>query len=465
MEFYANHANHTFLGDLVDDIRKRRACERVDAAVAYVDTCGRLFDLARDLRIGLHLRCLCNHEAQPNPVVVDRFLRGPGNWQLRLTRRFFHAKVIWFRGSGAYVGSANLTERAWLDNTEAGIFLPEAELQNSGLAVEIQRMFDHVDRRSRAAVPSDLPAIEALRSKVRSMVNDLDRRRLDIFASAFEHIPGEQMESRMFARARDKNDSRRDTFVKEWAETQTLLRKLQRAVEADRTPLAWVPPGTPGAVELDQMLNWFYEVRIARQDVDVVEMTARLHEQNRAHPDAAFGSVMRDWRRADGVHDFIRATLAEWAPDLRVRLSRERLATLDVAGLAEIMRRSHAIRDHAYRVRNSTLGLAPGVELDGEARLERFATWLWGQPSSGDRYIRDVLLYVLWEDRQEPTLERLWNASMSPTAGWALPHFRVSSLGELLGWARPEEFSPRNNRVSRALHALGFEGVERYGDS
>jgi hypothetical protein len=49
---------------------------------------------------------------------------------------------------------------------------------------------------------------------------------------------------------------------------------------------------------------------------------------------------------------------------------------------------------------------------------------------------------------------RLWNAIRSDD--WAIPHIGLSSLGEIVGWARPDEFPPRNMRTSKGLRALGY---------
>ena len=49
---------------------------------------------------------------------------------------------------------------------------------------------------------------------------------------------------------------------------------------------------------------------------------------------------------------------------------------------------------------------------------------------------------------------RLWNAIRSDD--WAIPHVGLSSLGEIVGWARPDEFPPRNMRTSKGLRALGY---------
>jgi len=48
----------------------------------------------------------------------------------------------------------------------------------------------------------------------------------------------------------------------------------------------------------------------------------------------------------------------------------------------------------------------------------------------------------------------LWNAIRSDD--WAIPHVGLSSLGESVGWARPDEFPPRNMQTSKGLRALGY---------
>ncbi|HBQ2244970.1 TPA: phospholipase [Klebsiella pneumoniae] len=39
---------------------------------------------------------------------------------------------------------------------------------------------------------------------------------------------------------------------------------------------------------------------------------------------------------------------------------------------------------------------------------------------------------------------------------WAIPHVSLSSLGEIVVWARPDEFPPRNMQTSKGLRALGY---------
>lgn len=68
----------------------------------------------------------------------------------------------------------------------------------------------------------------------------------------------------------------------------------------------------------------------------------------------------------------------------------------------------------------------------------------WSTCSGGDAQVSDCA-------------ERIWNAVYAPE--WSLPHLGVNTLGELLGYARPDEFPPRNGRVSKTLYALGYDGI------
>ena len=49
--------------------------------------------------------------------------------------------------------------------------------------------------------------------------------------------------------------------------------------------------------------------------------------------------------------------------------------------------------------------------------------------------------------------ERLWKGWRSPE--WKIEGVGLSTLGEIVGWARTDEFPPRNMRTSKGLRALG----------
>ena len=56
------------------------------------------------------------------PILKTFLSRRSRIFTCKLIRRF-HAKVIWWHGDGAYVGSANHTGAAWNSNVEAGTLL------------------------------------------------------------------------------------------------------------------------------------------------------------------------------------------------------------------------------------------------------------------------------------------------------------------------------------------------------
>ncbi|AOL21746.1 hypothetical protein BGK55_16220 [Xanthomonas citri pv. malvacearum] len=63
----------------------------------------------------------------------------------------------------------------------------------------------------------------------------------------------------------------------------------------------------------------------------------------------------------------------------------------------------------------------------------------------------EVLDFVIWGNGD--VAERIWLASHDPA--YKLAHIGTSILGEVVGWARPTDYPPRNSRTSKALRALG----------
>ena len=53
--------------------------------------------------------------------------------------------------------------------------------------------------------------------------------------------------------------------------------------------------------------------------------------------------------------------------------------------------------------------------------------------------------------------DRLWDAISKPEL--LVERLSVSSLGEVVGWAMPDVYPPRNGRTSKALRALGYPVV------
>ena len=111
-------------------------------------------------------------------------------------------------------------------------------------------------------------------------------------------------------------------------------------------------------------------------------------------------------------------------------------------------------RDHCLRVRKATLGLPANDYTPQTERVVLLAKWIFSQSSEDGKNVADVIKYVLYGGKVNDTPERIFDAIHDPR--WRIPHFGISTIGEMVGWALPNDFPPRNGRTSKALVALGF---------
>jgi hypothetical protein len=103
---------------------------------------------------------------------------------------------------------------------------------------------------------------------------------------------------------------------------------------------------------------------------------------------------------------------------------------------------------------NVTLNLAEGRPYDIPTKTAALAEFLFSRRSRNGSNVLRVIYHVLYGGTDDNVPERLWEA-ISVDA-WRIEHFGISALGELVGWALPERYPPRNNRTSKSLRSLGF---------
>ena len=114
MKLIAGRLNKPLLRDLVSNLTED--CTSVRAAIAYADRKNtQLFDACAELMKPLIFYGRYDDSVAIAPEMLRWFLdkRSP-NLICKLVPDLLHAKVIWWVGAGVYVGSANLTERAWM---------------------------------------------------------------------------------------------------------------------------------------------------------------------------------------------------------------------------------------------------------------------------------------------------------------------------------------------------------------
>lgn len=147
--------------------------------------------------------------------------------------------------------------------------------------------------------------------------------------------------------------------------------------------------------------------------------------------------------------------LLEWAPFLRQALSADRILKLTGGEFEEICQRVWSIQDHGRRVSNATLNLPGHRRHDMATKTEALAKFLFSRRSRNGSNVLEVINYLLYGGSDHALPTRLWECTTD--GAWRIEHLGISALGELIGWALPDKFPPRNNRTSKSLRSLGFQ--------
>jgi hypothetical protein len=186
-----------------------------------------------------------------------------------------------------------------------------------------------------------------------------------------------------------------------------------------------------------------------------------FHDRNKVNPELAMEEAMKWWSELTSAPHNEQEVIDEWSPLLRQLLHKDRLRALTLEDFEQVCRRVYAIRDHSLRVTNIDYGLPEGHVKTQEECFRLIAELLWRKQSLGGKTILDTWHHVLYGGEVRSVPERLWDAITSDT--WKIPHCGKSALGELVGWAIPEDYPPRNDRTSKTLIALGHKGVSVSG--
>ncbi len=431
---------HNLLIEMIDD------CTRVRAAVAYASRDNmQLFEACAKHLKPLEFYGRYDYTVAVDPSVLRWFLdKASPNYECRLVPDILHAKVIWWIDAGAYIGSANLSDRAWISNIEAGTFLSHDELVDTGMGLELQRFFDDVEDRARPLTREIY--LEQLRLSERRA--DLSKRDYDLEQQFDKSRLLPKNQGLVFVDTKRSSEKRFQKFEQDWNDTLQVMRAIASRVSAPGIKPAWIETTVAAGVQADQFLHAYYYKQVKDGNRHPYE---EFFSKNSKNPELALRDALEWWKQADFDHSFEERTIYDWSPRLRELLSRDRILRLTEDEFIDAISRVHAIRDHAVKQENEHLGL-PDSPQAGDDKVQKFGEWLWQQRSHDGKSILDLLNYVVWGNGS--VAARLWNAIRSEQ--WAIPHIGLSSLGEIVGWARPDEFPPRNMRTSKGLRALGY---------
>ena len=444
MKFIANGLNRSYLANVLPS--PLHEVGEVYAAIAYGSHSNNDKDdfISNCLNNGSRLDIWMRYD-HTVPVSVPLMRRILSHYRdnifCNLIPDCLHSKVIWWKGYGAYIGSANLTDRAWMTNIEAGVFMTDADLQESGMDLGLEDFFEAL-----AQLKEGFPLSEEVIQELEAI--DKARRGIEDTGINLRKIPvwaGPQ-----FIESKNLIDRRKEGFRKEWHETLTTLRSIGELLKTHRP--SWITAGTPLNWQVDQFLHAYYYNRVGdRNRKPYQEYFAR----NRGNPKGAVSGALGWWQATTAAPSDEDNNLFVRAPKLQELLSKTRILSLSEAEFATVCAYTHATTDHVAKMELGQLGRPDLQHLSIDERVPLFSKWLLGKKNKKGWTVLQLLKYVLYEGQDADLWDRLYTAARDPD--YSLSHYGLNSMAELVGWARPELAPPRNGRTSKALRALGYD--------
>jgi len=441
VKFFSNSVNGTYLRDILPSSTDE--VEWVKAAIAYGDDERTLVQNCLGLRKRLDIWMRYDHTVPVSPKLLRHLLRSASsNIFCRLVPDVLHSKVIWWRGYGVYIGSANLTDRAWMTNIEFGLFISEAELAASEALTDIELFFDTLDSYDEVFdltedIIKEQEAIQAARNIRDSETNAAARRMRSVAPwGGPSFIPGK----------RAAVDRQKEAFIKEWRNGAAILGELANSAPAYRP--VWLHEDVPAPWQADQFLHAYYYNQVVEGPAHPYE---EFYRANFKSPKLATDTALKWWSELGEPPSEEDVNCHERAPSIRRLLAPGEHRALSQADLYELLQANHSSRDHIRRMTFEQLHVSPD-EQHGVDRVLAFSRWLWSQRNAKGQTVGELIEFVLDGGRAEEMPSRLFDACQE----LAFPHLGKNQLAEIAGWARPEKYSPRNGRTSKALRALGY---------
>ena len=134
-----------FLTDIL--LKQSKDLKEIKAAVAYCKDY-KLFEYCKRYKIKLNYYGRLDSSINLNLKDLKNFLTDDISIHI-IGGAKFHPKIIWCYGYGAYIGSANLTQSAWKENIECGLWLTQKELKDNHLIDSLNDFFTFIQKESK----------------------------------------------------------------------------------------------------------------------------------------------------------------------------------------------------------------------------------------------------------------------------------------------------------------------------
>lgn len=418
--------------------------DEVLAAVAYATEASLLFDWCWQNNIAIKFYGRLDDGVAVSVPILTSFLnRKSPNFVCRLVQHH-HAKVIWWRGVGAYIGSANLTDAAWYRNVEAGCFFSDEEI-NDEMANDLLAMFATLEAH---ATPLTEEVLQEMIKRAKAVAAATPDPRTFWSSPSFTKWSGLVQTAPKTA-----SDRKRQAFLQEWHSTLQDLRDIGTTVSLPENRPAWISGSAPAGAQADQFLHaHYYQRTFDGRKANY----ASFFETNKNRRQQALAEAMQWWQQLPKAPSSEDEMLNTTAPFLHSALTEDGLDSMTYPQFQDICMSVHAIKDYARRVPNKSVDLPDtGVRYTIPEKVAALSKRIWNDRSSGGNRVRNLLKYVLHGGSGEQLPERLWEGVND--SKWKVDGLGISALGEIVGWALPDRFPPRNGRTSKALRSLGYD--------
>lgn len=435
MKFIAGGINGEYLKGI--HLASKGQTDSIKVAIAYASGDPEIFKDNLQYNVKITFWGRYDSTVPISTRILKRFLdKKSPNYECKLVPDIFHAKIIWWEDFGAYVGSANLTDKAWYNNIESGIFITHKELLENKLLNELNGFFEEIDNFSTPLtdeIYQELCEIESRNRQIekqeKQKEEEFNKHRLIPTLNPLTRIPNKK----------ERKDKRKNSFLKEWYSTLQILRNIAEKVSADDFRPNWIDQNVPKGVQADQFLHAYYYSQVKEGNV---ALHHNFYEKNRKNPDEALRKAMTWWKSLPQAPHSEDIMINDWAVYLKQQFKKDKIISASEAEFHAICSRVHALRDHALRVRYSVFGFTPPYpQMKHNERIKLLSEYLFKSKSNKGKTIIESICYLLYGGPQEKTSDRIWDVVISDE--WSIPHFGISSAGEIVGWAFPDKFPPQ----------------------
>ncbi|MDI9349183.1 MAG: phospholipase D family protein [Candidatus Symbiobacter sp.] len=440
MELYLNAINDKYLRNILENVSK--VTERVQAAVAYATDESTLIDWCFKKNIPLEFYGRLDNQVPVKCSVLSKFLnKSSPNFTCSLVKQYFHAKVIWWHEYGVYIGSANLTDSAWNKNIEAGCFFPESEIEGK-FRDDLIKFFSRLKIES---TPLTNELYEFLKKCEKKLEDRNKIQLIDINeAPGLKHFDG-----LVKTQSKKVKEENRDAFLKEWYETLTILRDIGKHFSNGKNCPKWIINHSFPSVIADQFLQAHYYNNTFDGNKSLYE---EHYNKNKSSREKALMNAIDWWNKLPDAPSGEGKMINETHEKLYSLFSQENIPSWNENDIVFICSNVHAIIEHCRHYSNKKLNLSETIKMTKEDKQKHFAHYLWNLEYSDGQVIKDLFQKLLYGGSRDDIPKRIWELSNETHYGLG-----KSTFGEIVGWAMPEKFPPRNNRTSKALRSLGYD--------